>query len=115
MQTSSGTWIPKIYDLNDYKYDLPSQKYWKVGLFYILSIDIVNETGIDLSDISTMLQIRNFPCTKILGGSVYFGTMSSRVIQIQASNIGIYFRPNITKADNTKTGILSLLAFGVDS
>ena len=111
--TSSSTWTPKIYDLDTYKYDLPSQKYWRVGPIYILSIEIVNDTGIDLSDISTMLQIRNFPCTKILGGAVYISTMASRVIQIQASNIGVYFRPNITKTDNSKTGIITLFLLGI--
>ena len=105
-------WIPKIYDLDTYKYDMPKQIYFKFGNLYIMFIYMLS--GIDISDISTMLQIRNKPCKWIIGGNCYFGNISSVTRTIQASDTAVYFRPNVTKQNATTTGVFSALLFGLD-
>lgn len=61
-----------------------------------------------------MLQIRNKPCNWIIGGSCYFGSAEIGLHTIQASDIGIYFRPNVSNNLASSTGIFTALLFGLD-
>ena len=95
----SGTWTPKLYDLDTYKRDLPSGAYYKVGNLVIAYFS-ANNTA-DLSGISTMLQIRNLPMTVVFGGGIYISAMSGQggTITIQSTNGNVLFRPNIISAN----------------
>lgn len=103
-----GFWTPHIYDYTTYKRALGSQQYWKIGDIYFLWI---YESNVPSTSIATMLQIRNFPCSWILGGVEYpFGPNQGAGETVQSSNVGVYFRPNIT---GTISGIFTALLIGV--
>lgn len=91
-----GTWVPHIYDYDTYKRTIPgTQSYIKIGKFVVATI---NSNQVDLTGISTMLQIRNLPMDFVYGGSVYIAGIkdgtSGASETIQASNY-VYLRPNI--------------------
>lgn len=111
---TTGTWIPQIYDLNTYKRSLPSSRYWKVGKLFFSRISISDLSQYSFTT-STMLQIRNWPCAEIIGGSIYISTMSGNGGDrtVQASSTGAYFRPNIT--GTFSSGIMTIFLVGVYS
>ena len=106
---SRGLWTPKLYNNTEYIRDLELQDYYKIGDIYILYFYFSN---LDINDVDVMLQLRNFPCSWILGGSCYFASLESKTKTIQATNQGIYFRPNI-KASDVSNGILAGVSSGV--
>ena len=68
-------------------------------------------SGSALGSFNTMMQLRNFPngCTWCLGGQVYNSVFESAQRTIQASNVGVYFRPNIT--GSMGSGVLTMVLF----
>ena len=93
---TTGTWIPQLYDNNDYIRDLDPAKWWKIGPIYILRID--QNAFAEPVTINTMLQIRNTPCG-ILGGQVYcnwFQNQGAELTIQQTEASRVYFRPNYT-------------------
>lgn len=95
-QFTTGSFTPHIYDNNTYLGSLGSQTYIKVGKMYFFQI---YKTITETYNISTMLQIRNFPCKYIFGGSVYYsgitGQFGDKTIQPSDSYAAL-IRPNFT-------------------
>lgn len=95
-QFTTGTFTPHLYDYNTDLGSLGEQTYIKVGKMYFIQI---YKTLTGTYNISTMLQIRNFPCKYIFGGSVYYagttGQFGDRTIQ-PASDYTALIRPNFT-------------------
>ena len=67
--------------------------------------------GSTLGSFNTMMQLRNFPngCNWCLGGSVYNSAFETAQRSIQASAVGVYFRPNIT--GSMSSGVFSMVLF----
>lgn len=105
----SGKWTPHIYDSNTKVTELPKQDWYRIGPLYVMLIS----TEMPDVNIETMLQIRNIPCSRVIGGSVYYARTPSCFGDrtIQASSIGVYFRPNIT--GNFDGGAFTALLVGV--
>ena len=105
-----NVWFPDLYDYNTKIKTLTGSDcstYIKnIGDMTIAWVFFPNISVI--GSISTMLQFRNFPngCTWCLGGTVYGIAESTR--SIQASNIGVYFRPNII---GSPSGVFSTVLF----
>ena len=110
------TWTPHLYD-NDTKvreFDANSGYYIKFGK---ICIGWFNINNINFSGISSMLQIRNLPCQRVLGGSAYFAGLSTSGggITFQQANY-LYFRPNIKSssfANPTSSGWTSIFFVGI--
>lgn len=105
-----GTWTPHIYDLNTYKTTLSAQTYYKIGKLVIMPI---YQGTMPAVTIGTMLQIRNFPFSMWLyGGSAYMANVSENFGNrtIQASEVALYFRPNVT--GSISGGVFSVLVIG---
>ena len=95
----SKEWTAQIYDAETYKRDVTGLSYFKIGGLYIMLMN----GNFDFSDISTMLQIRNLPCAKCIGGTAYFGSIKSEYnlnagVKVQGYNKRAYFRPNVNSA-----------------
>ena len=88
-----GTWTPKIYDLDTYKRDMPTQTYIKIGRLYVL---FLYENPFQSTVFNTMIQIRNSPCPHLMGGTVYVASLSSAggTWTVQGSGYNILLRPN---------------------
>ena len=113
-QFTSGTFTPHLYDYETYLASLGEQTYIKVGKLYFFSINIrTTETY----NISTMLQIRNFPCQYILGGNVYYaGTTNKfgdRTIQTTGNPAVALIRPNFTGSFGGGNAIFSAFLVGM--
>lgn len=114
--TTAHTWTPHIYDNNTKVRELPNAgKYYKFGNIYIAWLTGLN---IDFSGISTMLVIRNLPCSATLGGSAYFSNIAQQGanITIQASNY-LLFRPNMKSSDFSspaQSGYTTIFFIGSD-
>ena len=113
----SGTWVPHLYDYNTLVRSMPTSKWWRIGDLVIMLIIADN---FNWSNVSTMIQIRHLPFSgAIMGGTAYFSELSNRsrggTVTIQASSIGVYFRPNVTSSDFTDatTGRSTFLFFGI--
>lgn len=116
-----GEWTPHVYDLNTYKRATPhTGVYFHVGKLWVLAYETYDGgTACDLSGITTMLQIRNFPVNgiNIIGGVFdidQVATVNNHYIQAAIEN-RIYFRPNVlstafTDATNVK---MSFIVFGI--
>jgi len=111
----AGTWTPHLYDLDTKLRDLPSGNYFKIGKVVIATIYVDN---VDLSDISTMMQIRNVPMDFVAGGSFYMAGLTNGQganNTIQGTTARVYFRPNITSSavtTPTGAGVFSLVIIG---
>ena len=108
-----GTWKPKLYDLDtELSANLGDQVYYKIGSLYIMTLYVSSFPNVT---INTMMQIRNLPCNRCLGGQIYIGGMTGYGgdVTIQAANY-IYFRPNITGTFNVG-GVFTGLFIGYDS
>ena len=105
-----GMWIPHIYDNQTKVAELPEQKYWKIGPIYI--IYVYNKLSTDIS-ISSMLQIRNLPCTVVIGGTLYSADDTNNFGDrtIQPTTGAVYIRPNY-KGTMTTNAIFSALIIG---
>lgn len=108
-----NTWMPDVYDFDTKVKTLdPSicntytQKIGDLTVAY-LGVD----SGTSLGSFSTMMQLRGFPegCTRCIGGYIYNSSLESSPRVVQASNVGVYFRPNIT--GNMSSGFVSALLF----
>lgn len=89
--TQTFHWTPKIYDHETYLFDAPQQEYFKLGKLKIFSARFQVQQA---RTIGTMLQIRNVPCSVILGGNVYIANSAvGHVIQGLAGT-NVYPRPN---------------------
>ena len=106
-----GTWTPHLYDLSTKIMDLSASKYIRVGNLYICSLYIMNFTP--TSAITSMMQIRNLPCPWVIGGTIFIGDYGNP-ITIQASNVGVYPRTNITLTASNH-GVFSATFIGVKS
>ena len=113
-----GTWTPEIYDNTTKIGNAATHTYYRFGDVFICPFFIQT----DLHNISTMLQIRGKPngLSWWWGGSVYLnqasGVGNGGYITIQPSNVGVYFRPNITSANATSAtscNIMGVLIGGV--
>lgn len=69
----------------------------KIGRLVVAYINVNNP---DLSDINTMLQIRNLPMNMVLGGTLYAASLSGQGANhtIQLSSV-LYIRPNIKSSN----------------
>lgn len=110
---SEGTWTPKLYDNNTFKQDLASQVYYKIGKFYVMFIYLA---AFPNTTFSTMIQIRNCPCSQVIGGSVYCAAASG-VGQggswtIQGGSGTVFLRPNYT--GTLSGGMFQMVIFGHD-
>lgn len=110
----SGDWTPKLYDLDTYKRDLATGKYYRIGNFIVA---FQSQQNPDLSGISTMMQIRNIPMQVSLGGSLYIGALTGAGGQItfQATDGKVYPRPNIVSSQlstPSQPGYFNILLFG---
>lgn len=108
-----NVWFPDVYDLNTKTKTLTSsdcltfiQKIGEITIAYLFA-----GSGSVFGTFSVMAQLRNFPnnCTRCLGGVVYNNKFENAPRTIQASEIGVYFRPNIS--DSFGTGVVSMLLF----
>ena len=112
-QFTSGTFTPHLYDFDTYLGSLGTQTYIKVGKLYFFSINIKMT---NTYNISTMLQIRNFPCKYILGGNVYYagttGQLGDRTIQT-ADYYAAIIRPNFTGSFGGGNAIFSAFLVGM--
>ena len=115
--SSSGltlkTWTPKLYDFDTYKRDFPTSYYIKIGSIYIMFIATSN---FNFSGVSTMIQIRNLPCSNCIGGTVFLQGLTSTAkdankgFWIQGTQDGshgvAYVRDNVVSTDfgNASTG-----------
>ena len=106
-----GTWTPHLYDLSTKIMNLPTSKYIRIGNIYIISLYVTNFTP--TSAITTMMQIRNLPCPWVIGGNVFIGDYNNP-ITIQASDVGVYPRNNVTLTASNH-GILSATFIGIKS
>lgn len=113
----SGTWVPHLYDNTTLVRLMPTSRWWRIGDLVIMYIIVDN---FNWSNVSTMIQIRNFPFSgTIMGGTAYFAGLNNRshggTVTIQASSAGVYFRPNIKSSDftNATTGRSTFLFFGI--
>lgn len=114
-ETYQGTWTPQIYDNNTFKRNLASSTYYRVGNIIMAYYAAYNP---DLSGISTMLQIRNFP-GKVMGGQMYIAADSAGgaqlTVQGSLSN-AVYFRPNWVSSrisSPTSPGNVTALIWGI--
>jgi hypothetical protein len=110
------TWTPKIYDYLTYKRDAPAQKYVKIGGLYVMFM----EGTFDFSDISTMIQIRNLPCTTCVGGTIYMAGLvdNTKGNRIQGDGNIAYPRPNVISSDLSPSSAAprnKFVFFGYDS
>ena len=104
-----NVWFPDLYDFNTKIKTLTAQdcitytqKIGDMTIAYVYTL-AASQWG----SFSTMAQLRNFPngTNNCCGGCVYNG--DNRPLMIQASNIGVYFRPNVTGTfGNTLTMVL---------
>ena len=73
-------------------------------------MNIIQTDNFNYSGITTMMQIRNCPFN-ILGGMAYFANLTGAKyggdITIQASTVGVYFRPNILSSHFSNNGLNS--------
>ena len=107
---TAATFTAKLYDLDTFKKDITASYYYKIGALYFMY------GSLNMSDgpitFSTMLQIRNLPCSTIIGGSIYLanyeGQGGDRVIQTNGNYF--YPRPNIT--GSVGNGWISFFAVG---
>ena len=90
----TGLWTPHIYDNNTKVAEMSEFRYYKVGPMYFMY-----GQGFPAINISTMLQIRNLPCSTIIAAGIYHsgveGNCGDRTVQRNGSG-AVYFRPNIT-------------------
>lgn len=117
----TGTWTPKIYDLNTYVRDANHEGvYLKIGKFavYIFTTpdSSVNQYE-NLSGINTMLQFRNFPYPiTVTGGSVFINGIPNNYLNIQGAIFNsLYIRPNVKSSDFTDSTKVacSFVVFGI--
>ena len=112
-QFTSGTFTPHLYDYETYLASLGTQTYIKVGKMYFF---FINTHITNTYNISTMLQIRNFPCRYILGGNVYYagttGQLGDRTIQILDQPIAL-IRPNFTGSFGGGNAIFTAFLVGM--
>ena len=92
---SSGTFTAHIYDNNTKVSELTGCQYVKIGSVYIMYF---NGHLAESFTVSTMLQIKNMPCNRVLGGNVYYSGITGQLGDrtIQASVSGAFIRPNVT-------------------
>lgn len=114
----SGTWTPKLYDLDTYLRDLSGTSgYIKLGGG--LTFAYFYATDPNLSGISTMMQIRNLPMNLTIGGGIYINSLTGDEggkRTVQSSNGRLYFRPNILSSqisNPTAPGYVSFWCFGI--
>lgn len=114
---ASGTWVPHLYDYETLIRSMPTSRWWRIGDLVIMYI-VVDD--FNWSNVSAMIQIRNLPFSgTIMGGTAYFAGLGNRsnggTVTIQASSVGVYFRPNIKSSDftNATTGRSTFLFFGI--
>ena len=106
-----GTFTAHIYDYNTKIAEITGCSYTKIGNIYVMwYIGAIAET----LNISTMLQMRNFPCSNVLGGNVYAagvtGNFGDRTVQGNA--IGLYLRPNY--AGSLHANVFTFMVIGAD-
>ena len=106
-----GTWTPHLYDYTTKVMNLPTSKYIRIGSLYVCSLYVLNFTP--TSAITTMMQIRNLPCPWVIGGNMFIGDYNNP-ITIQASDVGVYPRNNVTLTASNH-GVLSATFIGVKS
>ena len=108
-----NVWFPDLYDFTTKIKTLTvsdcTTYVKKIGDMTIAYVYFGN--GSALGSFNTMMQLRNFPngCNWCLGGSVFNSTFESAQRSIQASNVGVYFRPNIT--GSLSSGVFSMVLF----
>ena len=114
-QIYRGKWTPKLYDYNTYKKDFPQQDYFYLNGLYIIMINLFGYDNYSYgNDISTMIQIRNAPCSSVVSGIIYTNDFNnSEPLQIQGSSNWIYIRPNMKSSNVTQCDRLAIVAFGV--
>jgi len=110
------SWVPHLYDSDTKVRELTSASatYFVIGQLYFIYIYGYN---LDFSGISVMLQIRNIPCSTILGGMLYFGNVadSGANLTVQAAPGAVYIRPNLTSAsflNPTASGTTTMVLIG---
>lgn len=119
---ASTTWTPKLYDFDTYKRDLPGYAFWtNLGRIKIAYYFNTSSAPLDLSGISTMMQIRTVPFNDVLGGLIYFsafdqtGSKQPHVIQ-QSVHGEIFIRPNVVSSmfsTPSDAGSITVIVFGV--
>lgn len=119
---ATNTWTPKLYDFDTYKRDLPGYAFWTdLGRIKIAYYFNGASTPLDLSGVSTMMQIRGVPFNDVLNGIIYFsdfdikGSKPPHVIQ-QTSNGAVHIRPNVTASmfpTPSNAGYINVIIFGV--
>lgn len=117
--TSKG-WTPIPVEVWDYTTLKATYAAGQVNakVFYItpkLFIIRFELNDLDISDINTMLQLK-FPgyvkdsnFAAITGGSVFLGIQNITVVQ--GTGVGLYLRPNVTKALGSSTGTFNGILF----
>lgn len=107
-----GTWNAQIYDYNTLRTTLNNQTYWKIGPLYFCRI---YTSACPKLTFQTMIQIRNLPCVRGMGGTIYFagitGNGGTWTFQ-ETGNHTVYLRPNFTGTINA--GVASALIIGSD-
>jgi hypothetical protein len=112
-------WTPKLYSYNTYVRDLASQKYFKLGGLYLIYMI----GTFDFSGLSDMMQIRNLPCQRCIGGILYLGSLkessylSGKGTRIQGAGAQAWPRSNITSSDFENPSLASniqIILFGTD-
>jgi len=119
---ASTTWTPKLYDFDTYKRDMPGYAFWTdLGRIKIAYYFNSSSNPLDLSGISTMMQIRNVPFNDVLGGIIYFsafdmtGSKPPHVVQ-QSTRGEVYIRPNVVSSmfsNPSDPGGITVILFGV--
>ena len=96
----ANTWTAHIYDYETKLFEMPGH-YYRIGTLYFFWF---NEKIDSSYTFSTMLQIRNFPCSMVLMGQMYVAgatnQMAGKTLQI-AQNA--YIRPNFTGTVSANT------------
>lgn len=115
-----GTWTPQLYDNNTFLRNFPTQRYWKLGHLYILTINIMPADAFDFTGITTNMVIKGSPCQNLQTGIIfnqYIPSDSSKGKNIQGYNDIIYLRDNLTSADMSTQYNLSfkLIVFGFEN
>lgn len=104
-----GRWTPRVYDFTTAKIYLPEQDYWVIGPIVIATIYCT----FPAVTFSTMFQIRNLPMAWCFGGSLYMANVANQFSDrtIQATDVGLYIRPNFTGSISAG-GVFSALIIG---
>lgn len=108
----TGTFTPQLYDYNTYVRDMPSANYYKLGSL-VVAIGHYGDTGVNLSGISTMIQIRNLPMHPF-GGVLYIASLSgngaNQTFQYGGPSIA-YIRPNLVSSSITNASSPGVVSF----